>query len=113
MSDAWRKRTQPAATIWINHIICSTWESLHIWNLKAEGGKLQTLAVQSEQPLLDSLRSLWYALHPHHWPMRCLTRQRMLCAVEDFFKKILGLATGEPCESITDLDTGSEVHTAL
>lgn len=37
------------------------------------------------------------ALHPHHGPMRCSTQQRMLFAVEDFYKKIMSLATGEPC----------------
>lgn len=57
------------------------------------------------QPLLDSPWSLWYALHPHHRPMRCLTRQRMLFAWEDFLKKTLSLATGVPCKCSTNPNT--------
>ena len=35
---------------------------------------------------------------PHHQPMRCFRPQRMLRAVEDFFKKILSLATRVPLQ---------------
>ena len=34
-------------------------------------------------------------LHPQHWPMSYEIGQREFMAVEDFFKKIIGLATGE------------------
>lgn len=43
---------------------------------------------------------LWYVLHPCHWPIRCGTPPRMLFTGEAFLKKILGLATGAPCECL-------------
>lgn len=63
------------------------------------------------QPLLDmdTSWSRWYELHPHHWPMRWSSQQRMLFPGEDFFKKILSLATGAPSKCITHSDTTSEV----
>lgn len=52
-------------------------------------------------------------LHPLDWPMRCLTRQRMLSAGEDFFKKLLSLATGVSCKCITNPEAASEVSSLV
>lgn len=54
-----------------------------------------------------------HALHPHRGPMRCSTQQRMLFPVENFYKKIISLATGVPCWGITNSDASSEVTMAL
>lgn len=52
-------------------------------------------------------------LHPRDWPIRCLTRQRMLSAGEDFFKKILSLATAVTCKCVTDPVASSKVSSSL
>lgn len=104
-------------TIQLMSINCKTHLKQHILtgNRSSMGATQtgQTLAVQSVQPLLDCIWSLRYALHPHHWPIRWSTPQRMPCAEEDFYKKILSLATGGPCTCNLNPAIASEVNIAL